>query len=302
MKRVLVTGANGFLGRHCIVPLLDRGFEVHAVSRRPRAGAGESVVWHRADLLESGDLTALLAGIRPSHLLHIAWDVTPGAYWRASNNLDWLAASVRLLEAFAEHGGRRALGTGTCAEYEWGEDTYSEAATPLVPASLYGRCKLALSHAFVGAADLGLSAAWGRLFFPYGPGEHPSRLVPTVVTHLLARKPVDCTEGRQVRDFIYVADAAAAMVALLDSAVEGPVNIGSGRGTAVREMIERIVTQIGPGEFVRFGARPVPADEPAVMVADIGRLTDEVGYRPETGPEVGLALSIDWWRDRISAP
>ena len=78
MKRVLVTGGSGFIGSHCLEPLLHRSFDVHAVSTRPHPGAITAVTWHAADLLDPAAATALVAEVQPSHLLHLAWIVTPG--------------------------------------------------------------------------------------------------------------------------------------------------------------------------------------------------------------------------------
>lgn len=112
--RVLVTGATGFVGRHAVPALLARGFEVHGVGR----GVGPNQ--HAADLLAAEDRRALIARVRPSHLLHLAWDAEPGRYWTSEANLDWVAASLDLARLFAAAGGRRFVGIGTCAEYAWG--------------------------------------------------------------------------------------------------------------------------------------------------------------------------------------
>ncbi|WP_421021629.1 NAD-dependent epimerase/dehydratase family protein, partial [Klebsiella pneumoniae] len=78
------------------------------------------------------------------------------------------------------------------------------------------------------ASQTGLSATWARLFFMYGPGEHPNRVTSSVILSLLQGKSAQCSHGMQIRDFLHVADVASALVTLLDSDVTGPVNIGSG--------------------------------------------------------------------------
>src|SRR5438093_1344954 len=109
MKTVLLTGASGFIGRHCIEPLLARGYEVHAVSSRPNDGGPSrpGLRWHRADLLQPGAASALLGALRPSHLLHLAWYVLPGKLISAPENFAWVTASLELIQRFAEHGGKR---------------------------------------------------------------------------------------------------------------------------------------------------------------------------------------------------
>lgn len=79
MKRVLVTGASGFIGRNCLAPLEQREFEIHAVSSRPVDHGDNNVTLHEANLLDRSQIAPLLAAVRPTHLLHLAWIVSPGA-------------------------------------------------------------------------------------------------------------------------------------------------------------------------------------------------------------------------------
>ena len=94
-ERVLVTGASGFVGRMVLAPLAGRGFEVHAVSRRPPAGGA---TWHQADLLDGAEQHRLLRDIRPTLLVHAAWYVEHGRFWTAPENADWLEASAALAD------------------------------------------------------------------------------------------------------------------------------------------------------------------------------------------------------------
>src|SRR5687767_2392594 len=122
-RRVLVTGANGFVGRQTLAPLIARGFDVHAASRRPRPGElGDiAVTWHQADLLDRDARRELLGGIAPSHLLHAAWYLEPGKYTGSPLNLDWVVASIDLARRFEAEGGRRVVSVGSCFEYEHGK-------------------------------------------------------------------------------------------------------------------------------------------------------------------------------------
>ena len=282
MTRVLVTGASGFIGRHTIAPLLARGDEVHLIARTPVPGC----TVHSLDLL-TDDPASLLTRIAPSHLLHLAWYAEPGKFWHAPQNVDWLAASLRLARAFATSGGDRLVTTGTCAEYDWSHPLLDEATTPLAPATLYGTAKAALFTTLT-AANLA-RYAHARIFFPYGPGERSGRLLPDVIDAVRANRRVATSDGAQTRDFIHVTDAAAALVALLHSPATGAVNIASGTAHPLRTIIETAAALAGNACLIDWGARPRQPGEPDIMAASTHRLTSEIGFTPHFSLRSGLA-------------
>jgi nucleoside-diphosphate-sugar epimerase len=259
------------------------------------------VEWHACDLLDGPQVDQLLDQVRPTHLLHFAWYATPPDYWTATENVSWAEAGLGLLRRFGATGGERAVLAGTCAEYDLSHGYCSELLTPLRPVSLYGACKHALQTVTAEAGDaLGLSTAWGRIFHLYGPAEHPSRLVASVISALLAGDPAPCSHGRQVRDFLHAEDVASAFVSLLDSGVEGPVNISSGVPVTIGTVASTIGTLVGRPELIRLGARAAPPGEPPVILADVRRLQAEVGWEPRHSLESGLEATISWWRDTLS--
>lgn len=300
LKRVIVTGASGFVGRHVLAPLVARGFDVHAVSSRAYDPALRGVTAHVVNLQMADDRTEMLERLRPTHLLHFAWYAEPGKFWRATENFDWLDASLSLVRAFQAAGGRRIVLAGTCAEYDWRHGYCVESLTPLVPTTPYGVCKLALSELIASLASItGLSAAWGRIFFLYGPSEHPLRLVPSVATRLLLGEMASVTAGTQIRDFMHVADCAGAFAALLDSVVIGPVNVASGEPIRISAVVTEIARLIGRPELLALGALPLPPTEPPMIVADVARLRHEVGWPQGRALSDGLRSTVDWWRDEL---
>jgi nucleoside-diphosphate-sugar epimerase len=300
-KHVLLTGGTGFIGRHCIADLQARSFEVHATtSRTPPASDG--VHWHRTDLLSGEQTAALMAKVRPDSLLHLGWYAEHGKFWQALENLDWVRASIALLRAFIAEGGSRMAFAGSCAEYDWTNGHCREDTTPLKPQGLYGVSK----HAFrliaeEAARRAGISCAWGRIFFLYGPGEQPGRLVPLVVRSQLHGEHLSISGGALHRDYLYVAEVASALVALLDSPLEGPVNIGSGHAISLRAMVERITAKCGHPELVDFRVREAAQKDAPLVVADTGRLGGELHWTPRVDLDRGLDLTIDWWRQHLNA-
>jgi nucleoside-diphosphate-sugar epimerase len=292
VKRVLVTGATGFIGRQTLEPLRTRGFDVHPVGRA-----------QGVDLLAPGAAAQAVGAVRPTHLLHLAWYAEHGRYWTATENLDWVGASLQLLRAFAEAGGTRAVVAGTCAEYDWdGDGRRAEASTALRPATLYGAAKHGLHEvATAYAGEAGVSLAWGRVFFCFGTHEPPERLVPSVACALLAGREALVSHGTQLRDFLGVEQLGDAFAALVDSAVTGPVNIASGEPLALRDLVSCVAQAAGRPELVRFGAVEARAGEPASLVADVGRLRDEVGWKPGESLTASVERAVAWWRARAAA-
>jgi nucleoside-diphosphate-sugar epimerase len=299
MRKVLVTGAGGFIGRHTLDTLIEQGFEVHAVTSKqsPPVIDGDCT-WHVANLLDLSQIKTLLERVRPSHLLHLAWYAVPGKYWTAEENFLWVQVSLELLRQFQEYGGQRVVMAGTCAEYDWKYGYLSEFVTPKQPDSPYGICKNALQEMMSSySKQVGLSSAWGRIFFLYGPHEYPNRLVPSVIRSLLLGKPALCSHGKQIRDFLYVRDVADAFVAVLESDIVGAVNIASGQPIAIKEIVYKLAEKIGRAELIELGAIPVSAQEPHLIVADVTRLSEEVRWQPKNNLASGLDKTIAWFKN-----
>jgi nucleoside-diphosphate-sugar epimerase len=294
--RILVTGASGFVGFHCCAQLRALGYEVHAVSSKIHLS--DKIHWHKVDLLDSNQIIELIQNVRPSHLLHLAWNVEPGNYWTSVQNYHWVKASLTLFEQFAEAGGKRVVVAGSCAEYNWDYEVYNEETTPLDPATLYGTCKHSLQLMLSSYATLkGLSFAWGRIFSIYGPHEHSDRLCSSVIQALLRSQKIKCSNGELIRDYLHVEDVASAFSALLVNDIQGPINIGSGFGTKLRDIVEKINEKIGKDGLLEIVNKSRSLNEAPIIVADITRL-DSIGWKPVYDTESGLDHTIDWFRNK----
>ncbi len=295
MTRVLITGPTGFIGRHCLQRLTREECEIHAVCRHP-SRSGDRVCWHSADLRDPDAARDLVSRVRPTHLLHLAWEATPRTYIRSPENLLWLQSSLSIVTVFGECGGVRFVGTGSSAEYDIAGGLCAEDATPIRPASIYGKCKAAYWIGVDAAAQhYGFSASWARIFMPYGPGDPPARLIPSVLSAIRENRRMQATSGRQLRDFIYAPDAADLLIRLLFSAATGVFNVGTGVGTPVRRVIEHMVERGGGRDLVIYGAREPAPGEPPMLVADMAKVQRVLGWSPSMSLEAGLDSVLAEW-------
>jgi nucleoside-diphosphate-sugar epimerase len=299
MKSVLLTGATGFVGSCAITPLLDKGYEVHAVTSKAELPKSEkNLFWHQANLLDFNQIEKLLKETRTTHLLHFAWYLEHEKVWHAPENLDWLKASIHLAQKFVENKGKRMVVAGTLSEYEITTDEFiSEKAVKLVPQTLYAASKISLFHALDQYSKVvGFSFGWGRGFFMFGKNESPNRLFPAVTRALLKNEVAKTSHGNQIRDYMATEEVAEAYVALLDSDVQGAVNIGSGEPITIKEFALEIAKFTGNPEKIMFGAVQARKDESPQIVADIVRLRDEVKWKPSRSFSQQVEETVDWYR------
>lgn len=302
--RILVTGAGGFIGAHVVCQLLEKGHEVYAVIRPANRTRQMELPTQarllRVDLNDLTDLRAATLAARPEIAIHLAWHAVPVRYWTAPENLDCVAAGLTLARALAEAGCRRLVATGTCAEYDWSFSLLSEDSTPLRPRTLYGICKDILRTMLTEYCRLcGIEFAWTRLFYLYGPGEQEQRLVPSVTLNLLRGLEARCASGEHARDFLYVEDAAAALCAVAESNVEGPVNIGSGVAVRIRTVVEEIAQTVGAPEKVVFTVPAANLAEPRLLVADVQKVRQGTGWKPAFSLRSGIERTVEWWQQWI---
>ncbi len=298
-RRVLLTGAAGFIGARLGRRLLDAGADVHATSRRVRPAGEPNLHWHQLDLADAPAVSEMVETVRPEIILHLASHVA------GSRDLDLvlptfqanLASTVYLLEAAARLDGlRRFVLTGSLEEND---------EEPLaVPASPYAAAKAAAAsylRLFAGLYDMPVAHA--RLFMVYGPGQRDlKKLVPYVILARLRGEDLELSSGVRPVDWVFVDDVVEGLlrVAVDEAAVGQRVDLGNGELVTVREVVERLCEIVEGKSAPRFGAL---GDRPLEQVrkAETGQTQRLLGWKPATPLADGLAATVDFYRRELEA-
>jgi UDP-glucose 4-epimerase len=307
--RSLVTGGAGFIGSNLVDALLARGDEVTVVDdlstgRRGNLdgalAAGAELV--ELDIRDGAALGSLAAGKRPQAVFHLAAqiDVRKSLEDPAFDAAVNVGGTANVLDA------ARAAGTGRVVFVSTGGAIYGEGAgqrlplaedAPIAPLAAYGQSKYAAEGYLALYERLyGLSGVSLRLGNVYGPRQDPlgEAGVIAIFCGLLRSggRPTVYGDGRQTRDYIYVGDVVAAALAAAGSEVTGPVNVGTGRETGVLELVEAL-GRLGGAEGFEPEFAPLRTGEVQRIALDASRAERELGWRPETGLDEGLRLTLD---------
>lgn len=299
--RSLVTGGTGFIGSKVVHALLNRGHDVVAIVRdKTKLGRlqlfADQILIVESRLEHLDQLSEQLSALKIDSCIHLAWYAEPGKYLEAQDNLQLVQDSLQLMAVVAQQGCKRFVGAGTCAEYDTSIG-YLRESGPVAPNTLYGSAKLALRY--MGeqrARQLGISFAWGRVFYVYGPGEDKRRVVPAIVNCLLDGQTFGASTGEQIRDFMHVDDLAAGFVALAESTETGVFNIAMNDPITMRGLMEKIAVLLEYPDRVQFGVKPKNLFDPPFICGDNSRLRS-IGWEPKFSLTEGLKNTIQWWKE-----
>lgn len=269
-KRILITGATGFVGRQIfkalqknevsIVPVVRAGKEpliedrskVEKIISTPDLFAESETWW--TEQCQNIDL-----------VIHAAWYAEPGEYLNSLINIDCLVGSLKMAKGAALAGIHRYVGIGTCHEYDLSDGNLTE-DTPLKPLTPYASAKaslyIALSKWFSVQA---IQFAWCRLFYLYGEGEDGRRLMPYIRRQLENGVAAKLTRGDQIRDFMNVAEVGKIVAKIGIGCQQGVINICSGKPITVRQFAEKIAAEYQRFDLLQFGAREVHCVDPPLI-------------------------------------
>ena len=293
-RRVLVTGATGFIGGALARRLRELGAEVHGASRREIHEQPPCQHWWRADLAEISETRRLLEAARPEIVFHLA-GVASGRR-ELAGVLPMLRANlmavVNLLVAATEQRLGRLVLAGSLEEPPL-HDVATAPHSPYTAAKLSARAYARMCHALYGTP-----VVCPRLFMVYGPAQPDvGKLIPYVTLSLLRDEPPALSSGARPVDWIYIDDVVDALLAAsVAEGVEGrTLDVGSGRLVSVREVVRHIERLVDAKVQARFGAVPERPME-HVRVADVAPTAAYLGWHPRTPLDEGLRRTVDWYR------
>ncbi|HEX3799173.1 MAG TPA: NAD(P)-dependent oxidoreductase [Verrucomicrobiae bacterium] len=292
--KILLTGATGFIGSNFARAAIARGHQIAGLITPGRAipadlDANKNFTWLRGTLDDAPWRD--IASFHADTCVHSAWITTPGVYLESPENFRFLESSLDFLRRARECNIRHVVGIGTCIEYKISHKKLSEDTTPLAPATTYARCKNDLRIALEAeAAANNDSLCWARVFYPYGPGEHPSRLCSSIIHKLSHKEKIVLKTPGSTKDYIYIDDLATALLAVVEKKLHGPINLGTGIGISVREIARGIAELLDkPALVEELG--PPEMDPLGYVVADASKL-HALGWRPAFGLERGLKALV----------
>ncbi len=300
---VLVIGGAGAIGSNLVRRLIAEGYRV-AVFSLP----GPDLV--RLDELKSeieliiGDLTIpgaieeVIKRFEPKIVYHLAstiWARLPGTSQAEHLKTSGLG-TLYLLEALAARPETRIVFTGSAAVY--GPGTLLKEDAAILPNTIFGACKTAASILLQTYVRIyGLSTVELRFFMPYGPWEHPHRLIPQVILSALAKRDLSMTSGEQKRDPVYIDDVVdALLLAGTKNVKAGSIfNIGSGQAIPVKDIVQDVLRLMDSSAKPFFGKLPMRPDEIMEMSADVSAAREQLGWKPKISLTEGLSKTIAWW-------
>lgn len=293
--KVLLTGGSGFIGSHVLALLQREDVDVVTLGRSKISPSFRHI---ECDLLAEDDLYTLLLKEKATHLVHLAWETEHGKYWTSPINLQWVKATLDLVEAFCSSGGHYVIMAGTCAEYDWNYGYCVEADTPLNPLTLYGTAKDATRRLVAAICkEHNVPFGWGRLFLPFGRGEAQSRLIPSLIQVFQGKRRVFPINLTVYRDFLHASDVATGFFQLLTSNADGSYNISSGMPVRLNEVVNMLadILVADPGPILAQSIDRL--NEPELLIGNNEKL-NRLGWNPALSMWSGLEHTLnERWRN-----
>jgi len=307
-KRILITGATGFVGSCLSRRFVNMNYDIH-IAKREQSNIWRirdifnRVVAHNIDLVDSNSIEKLIKDIKPRIIFHTA---TYGGYsfQKDVNKVIQtnVMGTVNLINACSKVGFDIFVNTGSSSEYGLKSSPMNEIDL-LEPNSNYGVAKVSATLFCQAIARReGLPIVTLRLFSPYGYYEEATRLVPSIIISCLTGENPKVSSPEPVRDFVFIKDVVDAYIKVVETPdVKGQIfNIGYSKQHSVGEVVSKIIELAEERVSPEWGSIPKRTSEPIIWQADISKAKDILKWEPRYDLEEGLNKTVKWFKENIN--
>lgn len=301
MKKAIVTGATGFIGKHIVNELVQNNVFVYAIVRKNSSNLNaltknDNIQIVECNLDEIETLKDKIDDKKIDVFYHMAWEgVSDASQKDYSVQLDNINACLKVTDILDEFGIKRFVGAGSISELECIQEM-SEQQISINMGIMYKSAKLAAHYmSKVNVCNKGIDFLWPIITNTYGIGEKSGRLIVSSIKKLLKGESVQFTKAEQNYDFIYITDLAKAFYLLGEKGIScKDYIIGSGEAKPLKEYLEYIGKYVNKDVELQFGAHPYRGIYLPIEAFDTTSLFEDTGFRPEISWEKGIEVLTDW--------
>ncbi len=302
-SKVLVTGANGFIGSHLTEKLVNLEADVSVIIRKNINKGNiecvkDKIKIFESDLRDFDKIKNIVKKIQPEYIFHLAANVTVNRDLNElENSLDNIRITLNLLKSLDNY--ELFINTGTVEEYGNGKTPFREDQLP-IPVSPYSASKISITnYCKMLYQTHGLPITTVRLFLTYGPKQKGNMLIPNLITSALLKKDFKMTKGEQTREFNYIDDIVEGYIKVASSkkVVGEIINIGNGEEYQISEVVDKILNIMGSPIKIDKSL-PYRQGEAMHIFCDNSKLSG-LGWSPKIDLDEGIRRTINWYKENI---
>lgn len=273
MKKIIVTGITGSIGQYLISPLKELEFDIYGIGTRNFTT--DKFHYIKQDINDYVGMEKVFKEIKAEYLIHLAWNLSQG-YFNSNINFDMLTSSFNILKFFKKNGGKKAVYAGTYAEYSFDKFPAKEYDN-LKPNNIYAKCKNYLRElSELYCNNNNINFCWTRIFNTYGINDNETRLLPYIINSLKNNKKVYIKHSHLIKDYIYAGDVAKILALIINSNINGIINICSGKGIKLKDLALIIEEKLCKKDLLIFNE--LDTEEPPIAIGDNTRIINELNF------------------------